>query len=162
MEALSFLIARAIEGDFLSSCKIGGRVGEGLVISHLLYVDDSLLFYDSNYDQLAYLSWLLMWFEAILRLKINLSKSEIILVESCKCGGSPLIWVVRLGIFPLIWDLGALHKSMVLWVNMEMFRKRLTLWKRQYNSKAERLALLRSTLSSLPIYFMVVSSTKAG
>ena len=43
-EALSRLIARAVEGGFLFGFKIGGRGGEGLVISHLLYVDDSLLF----------------------------------------------------------------------------------------------------------------------
>ena len=35
MEALSCLIARAVEGDFLSRCRIGRREGEGLVISHL-------------------------------------------------------------------------------------------------------------------------------
>ena len=37
-------------------------------------------FYDPNQDQLTYLSWLLMWFDVISRLKINLNKSEIILV----------------------------------------------------------------------------------
>ena len=36
----------------------------------------------------------------------------------------------------------------------ERLRKRLALWKRQYISKGRRLTLIRSTLSSMPIYFM--------
>ena len=36
----------------------------------------------------------------------------------------------------------------------ERLRKRLSLWKRQYLSKGGRLTLLKSTLSSLPTYFL--------
>ena len=36
----------------------------------------------------------------------------------------------------------------------ERFRKRLFLWKRQYLSKGGQLTLLKSTLSSLPTYFL--------
>ena len=36
----------------------------------------------------------------------------------------------------------------------ERFRKRLSSWKRQHISKGGRLTLIRSTLSSLPIYFL--------
>ena len=36
----------------------------------------------------------------------------------------------------------------------ERFKKRLASWKRQYISKGRRLMLIRSTLSSLPIYFL--------
>ena len=51
--------------------------------------------------------------------------------------------------------LGAPFKSEVVWDNVEeRFRKRLAMWKRQYISKGERLTLIRSTLSSLPVYFM--------
>ena len=78
IEALSYLIGRAIEGGFLSSCSIYGRNGEGMVISHLLYADDTILFCGANQDQMIYLSWLLMWFEAISGLRINLNKSKII------------------------------------------------------------------------------------
>ena len=80
MEALSYLIGRAVEGGFLSSCRICGINGEGMFISHLLYADDTILFCGANQDQMMYLSWLLMWFEAISGLRINLNKSEIILV----------------------------------------------------------------------------------
>ena len=35
----------------------------------------------------------------------------------------------------------------------ERFRKKLAMWKRQYISKGGRLTLIRSTLSSFPVYF---------
>ena len=51
--------------------------------------------------------------------------------------------------------LGAPFKSEVVWDGVEeLFRKRLAMWKRQYISKRGRLTLIRSTLSSMPIYFM--------
>ena len=51
--------------------------------------------------------------------------------------------------------LGAQHNSVVVWdVIEERYRRKLTLWKRQYISKGGRLTLLRSTLSSLPIYYI--------
>lgn len=34
----------------------------------------------ASQDQMTYLSWLLIWFEAMLGLRINLDKSEILLV----------------------------------------------------------------------------------
>ena len=44
MEALSCLIAKVVEGDFLSGCRFGGSGRENLVNSHLLYADDTILF----------------------------------------------------------------------------------------------------------------------
>ena len=56
---------RAVESKYLFGCKIADRGGEELIISHLLYVDYTLLFCDANKDQLKILSWILMWFEAL-------------------------------------------------------------------------------------------------
>ena len=58
-----------------------GRFGEGVQVSHLLFADDTLVFYKASQDQITYLCWLLMWFEAISRLRINLEKRELIPVE---------------------------------------------------------------------------------
>ncbi|RVX22614.1 hypothetical protein CK203_012542 [Vitis vinifera] len=50
--------------------------------------------------------------------------------------------------------LGASFKTSRVWDAVEEgFRKRLSLWKRQYLSKGGRLTLIKSTLSNLPIYF---------
>ena len=71
-------------------------------------------------------------------------------------------WLLNLGavlVFypPHTWGFpfGAPHKSVGAWDSVEeRFRKRLASWKRQYISKGGRLALIKSTLSSLPIYFL--------
>ncbi|RVX18473.1 putative ribonuclease H protein [Vitis vinifera] len=125
----------------------------------LLFADDTLVFCEESQDQLTYLSWLLMWFEACSGLKVNLEKSELIPVGrvtdiedlalelGCKVGGLPSRY---LGL-----PLGAPFKSEVVWDCVEeRFRKRLAMWKRQYISNGGRLTLIRSTLSSLPVYFM--------
>ena len=159
MEVLSSLLKRAVDGNFISGCRLGNREGGELVISHLLYADDAIVFCEANSEQLMCLRWTLMWFEAVSGLKINLNKSEIIPlgrvdnVESlavelgCRVGSLPTRY---LGL-----PLGAPHRALRVWESIEeRFRKRLSSWKRQYISKGGRLTLIRSTLSSLPIYFL--------
>ena len=63
-------------GGFISSCNIKGREGAALSISHLLYADDMVIFCKAK-DELVYLIWVFLWFEASSGLKINLNKSEL-------------------------------------------------------------------------------------
>ena len=105
------------------------------------------------------LTWAIMWFEVVSGLKINLHKSELIPVGvvpnfkdldrvlGCKMGYIPSCYLGLL--------LGAAFKSSRVWeVIKERFQKRLALWKKRDLSKERRLTLVKSTLSSLPIYFM--------
>ena len=138
--------------------QFGGIDGRELVISHLLYADDTVLFCEANSEQLMYLGWTLMWFEAYSGLKITLSKSEIILVgrvDNVEMLASELgCGVASLPTTYLGLPLGAPHRAMGVWDTIEKrFRKRLASWKRQYISKGGRLTLIRSTLC-LPIYFL--------
>ncbi|RVW99827.1 putative ribonuclease H protein [Vitis vinifera] len=159
MEALSQLLSRARNEGFFSGFKVGGRGREGLIVSHLLFADDTLIFCNADAVQLQYLSWTFMWFEAISGLKVNLSKSEAIPVGECPPMESLVsILGCKIGCLPTSYlglPLGAPYKSTSAWDAVEeRFRKRLSLWKRQYLSKGGRLTLLKSTLSSLPTYFL--------
>ena len=60
MEVFSCLMRRVISGGFLSRWRVRGRGGEGILISHLLFANDTLVFCEESQDQLTNLSWLLM------------------------------------------------------------------------------------------------------
>ncbi|KAL6320089.1 hypothetical protein AAG906_004598 [Vitis piasezkii] len=119
-----------------SACKARGRGGERAQVSHLLFANDTLVFCGASQDQMTYLSWILKWFEAISGLRINLDKSELILVGGveniealvaelgCKVGSLPSSY---LGL-----PLGAPHRSMAVWDGVEKrFQKRLARQKKR-------------------------------
>ena len=50
MEMFSGLLMRAVDEGFLSGCRVKSRYGEGVKISHLLFADDTLVFYQASQD----------------------------------------------------------------------------------------------------------------
>ncbi|WMV31736.1 hypothetical protein MTR67_025121 [Solanum verrucosum] len=87
-----FLFILAMEGlnDMLRTAQTRGWIRgfnanmnnkQGLAISHLQYVDDTLIFCDADNSQLKYLSVILILFEAISGLHINWGKSFIFTVN---------------------------------------------------------------------------------
>ena len=133
-EVFSIMLRRAISGDYLSGWRVSGKRGEGFQILHLLFADDTLVFCEESLDQMTYLSWLLMWFEACSRLRINLEKSELISIGrvhiikglalelGCKVGELPSCY---LGL-----PLEVPFNSLAMWDRVEeRFRKRLAMWK---------------------------------
>ena len=73
-----------------------------LVMSHLLFADDTLIFCDADLDQHLLLCMVLIWFEAISSLKKNMGYSELVPVGAvpnimllvdvlgCKQGSLPM------------------------------------------------------------------------
>ena len=59
----------------MSSWLVGKEV---MAVSHLLFVDNTLLFCDLSKEHVEVLSWAFTWFEAMFGLKINLHKSKLI------------------------------------------------------------------------------------
>ena len=59
----------------------GKRVGKQAKVTHLLFVEDTLIFCQGYQDYITSYCWPLMWFEALLGLRINLEKNELILIE---------------------------------------------------------------------------------
>ena len=52
MEVLSCLLKRAVGGNFISECRLGGRDDGEMVISHLLYANDTIIFCEAKSEQL--------------------------------------------------------------------------------------------------------------
>ena len=110
---------------------------------------------------MMYLKWILLLFEALFSLHINLDKSSIILVGDVE---SLKVLVQELGcnvnLLPITYPglpLGARRKSLAVWDNVEeKFYRRLALWKRHYISRGGRITRIRSTLVSSPLYMMSI------
>ena len=92
-------------------------------------------------------------------LKVNVLKSKMVPIREvsnvhvlaeflgCRIGSLPMTY---LGM-----PLGAFHKSPTVWNPiLEKIERKLAGWKKMYLSKGGRLTLLKSTLSSLPTYFL--------
>ncbi|RVW65308.1 Transposon TX1 uncharacterized 149 kDa protein [Vitis vinifera] len=47
MEVFSSFLKRAVDGGFILGCRVKGRSEEGVQISHLLFADDTLVFWQS-------------------------------------------------------------------------------------------------------------------
>jgi hypothetical protein len=80
MEALSCLLDRAVREGLFSGFSVGTLAENSLMVSHLLFADDTLIFCGVDSEQISNLRYVFTWFEAALGLKINLSKSEIVFV----------------------------------------------------------------------------------
>ena len=78
MEVLSRLLKKTEDGGFLCSFQTGSHRQGGLKISHLLFADDTILFCDASREQLLYIRMVLIFFEAITSLRVNVGKSEIV------------------------------------------------------------------------------------
>uniref|UniRef100_A0A2N9IHU7 Reverse transcriptase domain-containing protein n=1 Tax=Fagus sylvatica TaxID=28930 RepID=A0A2N9IHU7_FAGSY len=121
--------------------------------------DDTLIFCGADSEQISNLRYVFTWFEAVSGLKINLSKSKIVpvgdvphleeLVQLLGCKQSVLP-MQYLGL-----PLGATFKETAIWNPvLERVEKRLGSWKRLYLSKGGKVTLIKSTLSSIPTYFL--------
>ena len=102
---------------------------------------------------------MLSCFQAFTGLKINIGKSEIIPVgEVNNIVALANILQCRVGRLPMKYlgmPLGTSFKSAAIWNPiLKKMEKKLSRWKRLYLSKGGRLMLIKSTLSSLPTYFL--------
>jgi len=82
MEALSKMISALLDRGFLSGFTMGSRSGDPINISHILFMDDTLILSKANLDHLHNLSSLFLCFKAVSSLKINLAKSKLVPVDN--------------------------------------------------------------------------------
>jgi hypothetical protein len=159
MEAFSRMLNAFISRGLISGFTVGSSELNRVNVSHLLFADDTLVFCGANESQIRHVGALLVCFEAVAGLKVNMSKSALIPVGSrseidqlanvlgCGLGDLPLKY---LGL-----PLGASFKLKAMWSDLEdLMSRRLAPWKRLYLSKGARVTLIKSTLSNLPTYML--------
>jgi hypothetical protein len=166
MKALSRMMSFTVDKRLLSGFLVGSRNNEEIIMSHLLFVDDTLIFCEANCENLLHL-WCLLCFEVVLGLKINLSKSKIVpLGDVGDLEGLASILGCRVASLPiknLGLTLGAFYKASTIQNGIvEKMEPCLARWKRLYLSKGGRLTLIRSTLSNLPRYYLSLFPIRVG
>uniref|UniRef100_A0A2N9IH31 Reverse transcriptase domain-containing protein n=1 Tax=Fagus sylvatica TaxID=28930 RepID=A0A2N9IH31_FAGSY len=146
----SILINGSPEGFFGSSRGI--RQGDSLSPLLFVLVMEAL-------THIFNLRLLFTWFESISGLKINFNKSEMApvgnVLELDRLAAILECKTVCLPINYLGLPLGAKAKSKSIWDSIiEKMERKLASWQRMYLSKGGRVTLIKSTLSSLPTYYL--------
>jgi hypothetical protein len=156
MGALSRLMFVTVKSELLSGFSVGLRNHEEIIMTHLLFADDALIFCDTNCDNFVTCgasSYVLK------KLKINLSKSEIApvgdvgdvegLVSILGCG------VASLPMKHLDLPLGASYKTSTIWNGIiEKMEHRLGVGRGFIHRERGRLTLIKSILSNLSVYYV--------
>ena len=159
MEVLSRMLRRSVERGFIRGFQVGRGDLTQVSISHLLYADDTILFCDAHLEQLLYIHMVLTCFETVTGLKVNMTKSKMVPIGEVS-GLSALadLLYCHIGSLPLQYlgmPLGASYKALAIWTPIvEKIERRLAGWQKIYLSKGGQLTLLKSTLSSLPTYYL--------
>ena len=159
MEVFSRMLKKVEDAGLIRGFHAVGSRGIGECVSHLLFADDTILIRDADVDQILHVRMLLICFQAVTGLNVNASKSELVPIgEVDNVQALTEILGYRIGPLPMTYlgmPLGTSHKSPSIWnPNMENIQRRLARWKKLSLSKGGRLTLLKSTLSSLPTYFL--------
>ena len=78
MEVLSRILKKTEEGGLIQGFHVGPVNSSGIHVSHLLFVDDTILFCDISREQSLSIRLVLSCFQAFTGLKVNVGKSEIV------------------------------------------------------------------------------------
>jgi len=119
-------------------------------VSHLLFAYDKLLFCEPSVEQFRNLRCLLLCFEAISGLKINLSKSEIVLVSDVE----GLASILGCSVPSLL--------TKCLGLPLVSHYKASTIWSSIIEKMVNKLMLIKSTLSNLPTYYLSLFPIPVG
>ena len=111
-------------------------------------------------EQIIHVRLLLLCFQFVIDLKVNVAKSEMVLIGEVN-NVHVLVEILgyRVGALPMTYlgmPLRASHKSPFIWNPiLEKIEQKLAGWKKLYLLKGGRLTLLKSTLSSLPTFYFL-------
>lgn len=64
MEVLGWMVEVVVGGDFIIGFLVGNAIDGFITLSHLLFVDDTYIFYDADQGNIQSLRFVLLCFEA--------------------------------------------------------------------------------------------------
>jgi hypothetical protein len=156
-EGFGGLMKKAVEDNVFKGFSCGG---DGMVISHLQYADDTLCIGEASVQNLWVLKSILCGFHLASGLRINFGKSCLMGVNvrgeflelacsflNCRLGEIPFNY---LGL-----PVGANPRRLSTWVPLvDYLKKRLSSWGKKHISLGGRIVLINSVLNAIPIFYM--------
>jgi hypothetical protein len=159
MEAFNRMVKASVDHGLFSGFVVGNKGSEQVHISHLLFADDMLVFSGASQVQVQANRDLLICFELVSGLKVNLAKSVLVPVgEVSDVGALAEILGCEVGSLPITYlgmPLGAWFKDKACRNGVvEKTMRTLASWKRPYLSMGGQITLIKSSLSNLPTYLL--------
>jgi hypothetical protein len=157
VDMLAILIKRAKEDGQIAGV-VPHLVDDGLLI--LQYADDTILFMEYDIDKAKNMKLLLSAFEQLSGLKINFYKSEVFCFGQAKDYELQYeqLFGCKKGIYPFKYLGLHMHYKKLNnkdWAMIEeRIEKNLSSWKGKYLSVGDKLVLINSVLSSLPMFML--------
>jgi len=136
--------------------------------SHLQFDDDTLIIGDKSWSNVRSIRAVLMSFEQVSGLKVNFNKSLLtgVNVSTSWLHEAALVLHYRVGNFPFMYlglPIGGDPRKLDFWKPIvNSIISRLSSWKSKFLSFGGRLILLKSVMSSLPVYFISFFKAPAG
>lgn len=162
-DTLSMMLERAKHSGVIRGLVLD-LIEEGL--THLQYVDDTILFLNLDDESLCNTKFLLYYFEAMSGLRINYQKSDVFLLEvtiekqreiangfNCNIGSFPIKY---LGVMLDRYYMSSLDFAFVY----QKVEKRVPTWQSRLLSYGGKMVLTESCLSSVPNYVMGIFHLK--
>lgn len=157
MESLNLLIQKATARGLWEGIRISRR---GSAITHLQYADDIIIFSPPNIEGLINIKKTLILFHLASGLKVNFHKSSILGLHTgkgwisqaassllCKQGALPFTY---LGL-----PMGGSTSRIAMWEPViDRMKMKLANWKGRLLSMGGRAVLIKSSLASLPMYYL--------
>jgi hypothetical protein len=156
-DGLTRMLKRVVDKGLVKGLLEEFRVG-GIV--SLQYADDTILFSKAEESALENLKCILMWYEQISGMRINFHKSEVIPinVEEDKVHGLAHILSCPIENFPIKYLGVPLHFDNLsredIQPLVDKILKKIAGWKGNLLSLAARVTLIKTCLTSIPVYLL--------
>jgi len=165
-EGLNVLMKAVVDSHRFTDYKFGAQ--EGLSVSHLQFADDTLLMGEKSWANVRALRAILVLFESVSGLKVNFHKSMLsgINISDSWLGAAATALKCKVGKVPFMYPglpVGGDSRRLSFWDPVvARIKSRLSVWKSRYLSFGGRLVLIKSVLSSLPVYALSFFRAPAG